>query len=55
MAVADLAQLLICAWIFLLKDFYQNYLLGTFGCKFEGFLECKLIYNQHDIMDLNFS
>ncbi|XP_061393133.1 neuropeptide FF receptor 2-like [Musca vetustissima] len=39
MAVADLLTLLICPSMFLINDFYQNYLLGSVGCKLEGFLE----------------
>lgn len=39
MAMADLLTLLICPTMFLINDFYQNYLLGSVGCKMEGFLE----------------
>uniref|UniRef100_A0A1I8N7I2 G-protein coupled receptors family 1 profile domain-containing protein n=1 Tax=Musca domestica TaxID=7370 RepID=A0A1I8N7I2_MUSDO len=39
MAMADLLTLLICPTMFLINDFYQNYLLGSVGCKLEGFLE----------------
>ncbi|XP_073847147.1 neuropeptide FF receptor 2 [Musca autumnalis] len=39
MAAADFLTLLICPSMFLINDFYQNYLLGSAGCKLEGFLE----------------
>ncbi|XP_030387713.1 neuropeptide FF receptor 2 [Scaptodrosophila lebanonensis] len=38
MAAADALTLLICPVMFLLNDFYQNYPLGSVGCKLEGFL-----------------
>lgn len=39
MAMADFLTLLICPTMFLMNDFYQNYVLGMEGCKLEGFLE----------------
>ncbi|TMW50332.1 hypothetical protein DOY81_004609 [Sarcophaga bullata] len=39
MAVADFLTLLICPVLFMINDFYQNYMLGSVGCKMEGFLE----------------
>ena len=39
LAVADLATLVICPVMFMLHDFYQNYVMGCIGCKLEGFLE----------------
>ncbi|XP_075167535.1 neuropeptide FF receptor 2 [Haematobia irritans] len=39
MAMADFLTLLICPTMFMINDFYQNYLLGSVGCKMEGFLE----------------
>lgn len=43
MAVADLATVLICPVVFMFHDFYQNYQLGAFGCKSEGFLQASLL------------
>lgn len=40
MVVADLLTLLICPAMFLIHDFYQNYQLGSIGCRTEGMLEC---------------
>lgn len=39
MALADFLTLLICPTLFMIHDFYQNYELGSVGCKMEGFLE----------------
>ncbi|XP_065370090.1 neuropeptide FF receptor 2 [Calliphora vicina] len=39
MAMADFLTLLICPVLFMINDFYQNYMLGSVGCKMEGFLE----------------
>jgi hypothetical protein len=41
MAVADLATLVVLPWVFILMDCFQNYILGEFGCKAQGFLECE--------------
>lgn len=41
MAAVDLAYLFIHPWIFLTKDFFQNFQLGEVGCKIDGWLECK--------------
>ncbi|XP_062554100.1 neuropeptide FF receptor 2-like [Armigeres subalbatus] len=43
LAVADLATLIICPVMFMLHDFYQNYVMGCVGCKLEGFLEGLLL------------
>ncbi|XP_063708800.1 neuropeptide FF receptor 2 [Culicoides brevitarsis] len=39
MATADLLTLVICPLMFILNDTYQNYQLGTVGCRTEGFLQ----------------
>lgn len=51
MAVADLATVLFCPIVFMFHDFYQNYQLGAFGCKSEGFLQggCKFIISLQKI------
>lgn len=41
MATADLTSLLIYPWMFLVSDFFQNYQFGEFGCKVDGWWECK--------------
>ncbi|XP_041982158.1 neuropeptide receptor 22 [Aricia agestis] len=43
LALADLLNLLICPWFMLVRDFYQNYVLKNFGCRFEGFLQATLL------------
>ncbi|XP_067633514.1 neuropeptide FF receptor 2 [Eurosta solidaginis] len=43
MAVADILTLLICPIMFMINDFYQNYLMGRIGCKTEGFLDVSLL------------
>lgn len=43
MAVADFLNLLICPAMFMINDFYQNYELGSVGCKMEGFLEASFL------------
>ncbi|XP_068900263.1 neuromedin-K receptor isoform X2 [Tenebrio molitor] len=43
MAAADLFSLLIHPWVFLSYDFFQNYQLGSFGCKTEAALECSIL------------
>ncbi|XP_055856553.1 neuropeptide FF receptor 2 [Episyrphus balteatus] len=43
MAVADTAALLICPIMFMYNDFFQNYMMGPFGCKTEGFLQGSLL------------
>ncbi|XP_017476799.1 PREDICTED: neuropeptide FF receptor 2 [Rhagoletis zephyria] len=43
MAVADMLTLLICPAMFMITDFYQNYQLGSFGCKAEGFLDVSFL------------
>lgn len=39
LAVVDLATLIVCPMMFMVHDFYQNYVMGAIGCKMEGFLE----------------
>uniref|UniRef100_A0A336LRQ1 CSON001565 protein n=1 Tax=Culicoides sonorensis TaxID=179676 RepID=A0A336LRQ1_CULSO len=39
MAVADLVTLAICPLLFLFHDSYQNYILGAYGCRLEGFVQ----------------
>lgn len=39
MAAADLAMITICPILFMFNNFYQDFRLGEFGCKVEGFLE----------------
>ncbi|XP_039955229.1 neuropeptide FF receptor 2 [Bactrocera tryoni] len=43
MAVADMLTLLICPAMFMINDFYQNYQLGSIGCKMEGFLDVAFL------------
>ncbi|XP_028895412.2 neuropeptide FF receptor 2 [Zeugodacus cucurbitae] len=43
MAVADMLTLLICPVMFMINDFYQNYQLGSIGCKMEGFLDVAFL------------
>lgn len=40
MAITDMFTLLISSWMFLVRDTFQNYILGEFACKIEGFCEC---------------
>lgn len=39
MVAADLATLLFCPLMFLCRDFFQNYILGAWGCNLEGYLQ----------------
>ncbi|XP_028165730.1 neuropeptide receptor 22 [Ostrinia furnacalis] len=43
LALVDLVTLLFCPWFMLVRDFYQNYVLKTFGCQFEGFMQASLL------------
>ncbi|XP_026471151.1 substance-K receptor-like [Ctenocephalides felis] len=43
MAFADLLTLLVSPVMLLMHDFFQNYMLGAFGCKFEGFIDATLL------------
>ncbi|XP_055590856.1 substance-P receptor-like [Uranotaenia lowii] len=43
LAVADLATVAVCPAMFMLHDFYQNYVMGAIGCQLEGFLEGSLL------------
>ncbi|XP_026495885.2 ultraviolet-sensitive opsin [Vanessa tameamea] len=43
LAVIDLITLILCPWFMLVRDFYQSYVLRTFGCRFEGFLQASLL------------
>ncbi|XP_076241027.1 neuropeptide Y receptor type 2 [Calliopsis andreniformis] len=38
MCIADLGTCLICPWMFLCIDLFQNYILGEIGCRLDGFL-----------------
>lgn len=38
MSIADLITCLICPWMFLCTDLYQNYILGPVGCRLDGLL-----------------
>ncbi|NP_001127750.1 neuropeptide receptor 22 [Bombyx mandarina] len=43
MALIDFLLLFFCPWFMLVRDFFQNYVLKTFGCRFEGFLQASLL------------
>nr|XP_021189735.2 neuropeptide receptor 22 [Helicoverpa armigera] len=43
LALTDLMTLVICPWFMLVRDFYQNYVLKNFGCRFEGFLQASFL------------
>ncbi|CAK1587154.1 unnamed protein product [Parnassius mnemosyne] len=43
LALVDLLTLVVCPWFMLVRDFYQNYVLRNFGCKFEGFLQATFL------------
>ncbi|CAH2044082.1 unnamed protein product, partial [Iphiclides podalirius] len=43
LALVDLLTLILCPWFMLVRDFYQNYVLRNFGCKFEGFLQATFL------------
>ncbi|GBP55645.1 Substance-K receptor [Eumeta japonica] len=43
LALVDLCTLLLCPWFMLVRDFYQQYVLKNFGCRFEGFLQATLL------------
>ncbi|KAJ6647125.1 Cholecystokinin receptor type A, partial [Pseudolycoriella hygida] len=43
MALADFFVLTICPVLYMYKDFYQNFLLGTIGCKMEGYLQAIVL------------
>ncbi|KAG7210417.1 hypothetical protein KM043_011949 [Ampulex compressa] len=38
MSIADLGTCLLCPWMFLCIDLYQNYILGPVGCRLDGLL-----------------
>ena len=38
MAIADFGTSLFCPWMFICVDVFQNYVLGSLGCQFDGFL-----------------
>lgn len=38
MCIADLGTCLICPWMFLCVDLFQNYILGEIGCRLDGSL-----------------
>lgn len=41
LALIDLVTLLVCPPMFILHDIHQSYVLGSIGCKLEGFVEGK--------------
>ncbi|XP_075980490.1 ultraviolet-sensitive opsin [Anticarsia gemmatalis] len=43
LAFTDLMTLLFCPWFMLVRDFYQQYVLKNFGCRFEGFLQASFL------------
>ncbi|XP_061379109.1 G-protein coupled receptor 54 [Danaus plexippus] len=43
LAAVDLITLLFCPWLMLARDFYQQYVLKNFGCKFDGFLQATML------------
>ncbi|KAJ0174502.1 hypothetical protein K1T71_009610 [Dendrolimus kikuchii] len=43
LAFIDILTLLFCPWFMLVRDFYQNFVLKNFGCRFEGFLQASLL------------
>ncbi|XP_039447104.1 muscarinic acetylcholine receptor M3-like isoform X1 [Culex pipiens pallens] len=43
LALIDLVTLLLCPPMFLLHDIHQSYVLGSVGCKLEGFIEGGLL------------
>ena len=38
MCIADLGTCLVCSWMFLCIDLFQNYVLGEIGCRLDGSL-----------------
>lgn len=38
MCIVDFGTCLICPWIFLCVDLFQNYILGEIGCRMDGAL-----------------
>jgi hypothetical protein len=45
MSIADLLCALLFPWIFLVSDIYQRFVLGSFVCRFEGFVLGELLPN----------
>ncbi|XP_068617965.1 neuropeptide FF receptor 2 [Battus philenor] len=43
LALVDLMTLILCPWFMLVRDFFQNYVLRNFGCRFEGFLQATCL------------
>ncbi|CAH0588909.1 unnamed protein product [Chrysodeixis includens] len=43
LALTDLFTLVCCPWFMLVRDFYQNYVLKNFGCRFEGFFQASFL------------
>ncbi|KAI5638481.1 7 transmembrane receptor (rhodopsin family) domain-containing protein [Phthorimaea operculella] len=43
LALIDFLTLLLCPWFMLVRDFYQNYVLKNFGCRFEGFMQVSFL------------
>lgn len=38
MSIADLLTCVVCPWLFLCSDLYQNYVMGPVGCRLDGLL-----------------
>lgn len=47
MAIADLLTTMVCPIAALVKDIYQFYVLGSFICRFEGFVKSKYDKQEH--------
>ncbi|VVC95650.1 unnamed protein product, partial [Leptidea sinapis] len=43
LALVDTLTLILCPWFMLVRDFYQNYVLRHFGCRFEGFMQANFL------------
>ncbi|KAJ2940453.1 hypothetical protein O0L34_g136 [Tuta absoluta] len=43
LALVDFLTLLFCPWFMLVRDFFQNYVLQNFGCRFEGFMQVSFL------------
>lgn len=54
MALADTLSLLIYPWTFLIVDFFQNFQLGEFGCKVEGWIECEFTITRNSFIIINY-
>ncbi|KAG7312068.1 hypothetical protein JYU34_001517 [Plutella xylostella] len=43
LALVDLLTLVLCPWPWLVRHFYQSYVIGEVGCKFEAFVQCTFL------------